>query len=232
MKTQPIEAVSASRNSRGNEAHTLKKSEPPSAFAKLRCDKHVGCHGFERGSIELSIATSAGQFVARYSAKGLAELNFPSVGRASSFHCRRRGNESQISSASSASVRDSSRRLLQIPAKIRRWHQATVAALKQVLAGCSPKKFPPLDLAGTEFQKSVWNALRKISSGKTQSYGEIAQAIGRPGAVRAVGGACGANPIPVLVPCHRVLAANGKLGGFSGGLDWKRKLLTCEGIKF
>jgi O-6-methylguanine DNA methyltransferase len=243
MKARPVEAVSASRNSRpvlrsstaeggGNEAHTLKKSEPPSAFAKLRCDQHVGGYGFERGSIELSIATNAGQFVARYSGKGLAELDFPSVGRASSVHCRRRGNESQISSASSASVRDSSRRLLQIPTKIRNWHQATTAALKNVLARRSPGKFPPLDLAGTEFQKTVWNALRKIPLGKTKSYGEIARAIGRPRAVRAVGGACGANPIPVLVPCHRVLAANKKLGGFSGGLNRKRELLAREGIKF
>jgi O-6-methylguanine DNA methyltransferase len=233
MKTRPIEAVSASRSSRGNEAHALKKSEPPSAFAKLRRDKHVDGYGFEKGSIELSIATNAGQFVARYSGKGLAELDFPSVGRASSFHCRRRGNESQISSASSASVRDSSRHLLQIPAKVSRWHQATVAVLKNILAGRSPKKFPPLDLSnGTTFRRNVWNTLRKIACGQTKSYGEIARAIGRPKAVRAVGGACGANPIPVLVPCHRVLAANKKLGGFSGGLDWKRKLLTREGVMF
>ena len=87
-------------------------------------------------------------------------------------------------------------------------------------------------MAGTEFQKSVWNALRKISFGKTKSYGEIARAIGKPKAVRAVGGACGANPVPVLVPCHRVLAANKKLGGFSGGLDWKRKLLALEKVEF
>ena len=71
----------------------------------------------------------------------------------------------------------------------------------------------------------------KISTGKTKSYGEIASAIGKPKAVRAVGGACGANPVPVLVPCHRVLAANKKLGGFSGGLDWKRSLLAREGVK-
>ena len=102
--------------------------------------------------------------------------------------------------------------------------------LKNILAGRKPKNLPPLDLAGTEFQKRVWNALRKISAGKTKSYGEIAQAIGKPKAVRAVGGACGANPVPVLVPCHRVLAANKKLGGFSGGLDWKRNLLAREGI--
>jgi len=201
MKTRPIEAVSASRSSRGNKAHTLKKSEPP----------HVGCHGFEKGSIELSIATNAGQFVARYSGKGLAELDFPKVRSA---RCADRMPQRGV------------------PTKISRWHQATIAALKQVLAGRSAKNFPPLALAGTKFQKSVWNALRKIARGQTKSYGEIARAIGRPKAVRAVGGACGANPIPVLVPCHRVLAANKKLGGFSGGLNWKRKLLTHEGVMF
>jgi O-6-methylguanine DNA methyltransferase len=190
--------------------------------------------------IQLPVFTRNGKFVARYSENGLAELNFPSVGRVSSFHCRGRGNESQISSVSNASVRASfrlhpatarqARRLLQIPTKVRRWHRATVAALKSVLAGRPPGKFPPLDLAGTEFQKSVWRALRKIRSGRTKSYGEIARAVGNPKAVRAVGGACGANPIPVLVPCHRVLAANKKLGGFSGGLNWKRELLAGEGV--
>jgi len=73
--------------------------------------------------------------------------------------------------------------------------------------------------------------MRKIPFGRTKSYGEVAQAIGKPKAVRAVGGACGANPIPVLVPCHRVLAAHGKIGGFGGGLEWKRKLLTREGVE-
>ena len=72
----------------------------------------------------------------------------------------------------------------------------------------------------------------KLAAGQTKSYGEIAGAIGKPKAVRAVGGACGANPVPVLVPCHRVLAANKKLGGFSGGLDWKLSLLKREGIQF
>jgi O-6-methylguanine DNA methyltransferase len=209
MKTQPVEAVLASRSSRGNEAHTLKKSEPPSAFAKLRCDKHVGGYGFEKGSIELSIAINAGQFVARYSEKGLAELDFPPVG------------------TPRCGVRTSQR---DVPTKVRNWHRATVAALKNILAGRSPKKFPPLDLSnGTMFRRKVWNTLRKIACGQTKSYGEIARAIGRPKAVRAVGGACGANPIPVLVPCHRVLAANKKLGGFSGGLNWKRSLLAREG---
>jgi O-6-methylguanine DNA methyltransferase len=177
--------------------------------------------------VEMSVVKADGKFIARYSEKGLAELNFPPVGRASprAVSSRRRGDESQNSL-----VRDSSRRLLQN--KIRAWHRLTEAALKKILAGDEPKKLPPLDMAGTEFQKSVWHALRKISPGKTKSYGEIARTIGRPKAVRAVGGACGANPVPVLVPCHRVLAANKKLGGFSGGLDWKRSLLAREGIKF
>jgi O-6-methylguanine DNA methyltransferase len=173
--------------------------------------------------VELPIPTSDGKFIARYSEKGLAGLEFPKMIR------RRRGDESQILAAANGLVRDSSRRLLQN--KILGWHRMTSAALKKILAGNEPDKFPPLDMAGTEFQKSVWNAMRKISLGKTKSYGEIASAIGRPKAVRAVGGACGANPVPVLVPCHRVLAANKKLGGFSGGLDWKRSLLAREGIK-
>jgi O-6-methylguanine DNA methyltransferase len=160
--------------------------------------------------VELAIITRDGKFIARYSEKGLAELDFPSVGRASPRAAKQNG----------------------VPAKIRAWHRATETALKKILAGGKSKNLPPLDLSGTKFQKSVWHALRKISLGKTKSYGEIAQAIGKPKAVRAVGGACGANPVPVLIPCHRVLAANKKLGGFSGGLDWKRSLLAREGIKF
>jgi O-6-methylguanine DNA methyltransferase len=160
--------------------------------------------------VELPISTHDGQFVARYSEKGLTGLNFPKGKRASP-----RAAKKEI-----------------VPTKIRVWHRATEAALKQILAG-KKSKLPPLDWTGkTEFQKSVWRQMLKISTGKTKSYGEIAAAIGKPKAVRAVGGACGANPVPVLVPCHRVLAANKKLGGFSGGLDWKRKLLEQEGIKF
>jgi O-6-methylguanine DNA methyltransferase len=166
--------------------------------------------------IKLPISTRDGIFHAHYSEKGLAEIDWPNANR------RRRGNESQNSL-----VRDSSRRLLQI----KQWHRATETALKKILAG-KKSKLPPLDWTGkTDFQKSVWRQMLKISTGKTKSYGEIAAAIKNPKAVRAVGGACGANPVPVLVPCHRVLAANKKLGGFSGGLDWKRSLLKREGIK-
>lgn len=162
--------------------------------------------------IELPIETRDGRFIARYSEKGLAELNFPN---AKAFVASKRSEGGPIS------------------AQICGWHRLTETALKSILAGREPKKFPPLDQsAGTEFQRSVWRQMQKISLGKTKSYGEIAEVIGKPKAVRAVGGACGANPIPVLVPCHRVLAANKKIGGFSSGLDWKRKLLECERAKY
>jgi methylated-DNA-[protein]-cysteine S-methyltransferase len=88
----------------------------------------------------------------------------------------------------------------------------------------------PLKIDGTDFQKSVWSELCKIPYGETASYSDIAKRIGRPGAFRAVGSACGANPIPLIIPCHRVVASIG-LGGFAGGLALKRKLMEIEGIK-
>jgi O-6-methylguanine DNA methyltransferase len=87
----------------------------------------------------------------------------------------------------------------------------------------------PLDLRGTAFQKRVWKALLRIPYGETRSYADVAKAIGSPKAVRAVGGANGANPVAIIVPCHRVIASDGTLGGFGSGLDCKRKLLTLEG---
>ena len=87
----------------------------------------------------------------------------------------------------------------------------------------------PLAAVGTEFQRQVWDGLREIPFGETISYGELALRIGRPRALRAVGAANGANPLPIVVPCHRVIGANGKLTGFGGGLDIKRRLLTLEG---
>ena len=160
----------------------------------------------------LGINTPDGFFTAHYSKRGLARLDFPNaIGEKS----RRESNGRPVS------------------AEMQAWHKMTTRAVREVLAGGTHGELPPLDLsAGTEFQQSVWNALRKIARGRTKSYGEVAAVIGRPKALRAVGGACGANPIPLLVPCHRVLAANHKLGGFSGGLDWKRKLLGREGLEF
>ena len=85
-----------------------------------------------------------------------------------------------------------------------------------------------LEMAGTAFQRKVWNALRTIPYGETRSYGEIAQQIGAPTAFRAVGLANGHNPIAVIVPCHRVIGANGSLTGFGGGLQRKSTLLDLE----
>lgn len=88
------------------------------------------------------------------------------------------------------------------------------------------------DTAGTDFQRSVWAALRTIPPGETLSYGMLAARIGHPKAVRAVGLANGANPVGVVVPCHRVIGANGALTGYGGGLDRKRWLLAHEGAAF
>jgi methylated-DNA-[protein]-cysteine S-methyltransferase len=156
------------------------------------------------------VPTTDGRFLTRYSARGLAGLVFPGGKR---------------------SPRPLLTPVVALPAPVRRWHRATTRALRRMLAGRPPGNLPPLDLsAGTVFQQKVWNALRHIPSGATRSYSQIAIAIGRPKAVRAVGAACGANPIPVLVPCHRVLPSGGGLGGFSAGLKWKRLLLAREGI--
>lgn len=87
----------------------------------------------------------------------------------------------------------------------------------------------PLAPRGTAFQQRVWERLLAIPPGSTVSYGEVALDIGRPGAARAVGGAVGSNPISIVVPCHRVIAADGSLGGYASGLDRKRWLLRHEG---
>lgn len=88
----------------------------------------------------------------------------------------------------------------------------------------------PVELNGTPFQKNVWQALRRIPSGTTISYAELAKRIGDPAAVRAVGTANGANPVAVIVPCHRVIGSNGRLTGYGGGLDRKQWLLEHEGV--
>ena len=88
----------------------------------------------------------------------------------------------------------------------------------------------PLHLTGTDFQKSVWTTLREIPFGRTWSYGELATRVGNPKASRAVGAANGANPIPIIVPCHRVIGSNKSLTGFGGGLETKEFLLKHEGV--
>lgn len=150
------------------------------------------------------IPTPLGEFRAHYTPRGLARLQFPGK---------------QPDDPPHDSV---------IPAST--WRRQTTAALSALLKGKAPASLPSLDLSrGTKMQQQLWRALLRIPAGRTRSYGEIARALHRPRAVRAIGQACGANPIPVLIPCHRVLAARGALGGFSCGLDWKRRLLRLEG---
>ncbi len=150
------------------------------------------------------ISTTLGEFRAHYTARGLARLQFPDT----------RTNDPPSDS------------IAPTPA----WLEQTTAALRAMLKGKAPARLPQLDLSrGTKMQQQLWRALLRIPFGHTRSYGELARALRRPKTARAIGQACGANPIPVLIPCHRVLASGGGLGGFSGGLDWKRRLLRIEG---
>ncbi|MEO8192718.1 MAG: methylated-DNA--[protein]-cysteine S-methyltransferase [Gemmatimonadales bacterium] len=99
------------------------------------------------------------------------------------------------------------------------------------IAGKDLSEKLPLDLQGTPFQIEVWKEMLRIPAGSTRSYAEVARNIGRPKAFRAVAQACGANPVPVIVPCHRVVASGGKLGGYTGGIDRKIALLANEGVR-
>jgi methylated-DNA-[protein]-cysteine S-methyltransferase len=104
----------------------------------------------------------------------------------------------------------------------------TEQQLKEYFAGERTSFSVKLDPVGTEFQNKVWRALSEIPFGETRSYGEIAKRIGNANATRAVGAANGKNPISIIVPCHRVIGASGKLTGFAGGLDIKAQLLALE----
>lgn len=110
--------------------------------------------------------------------------------------------------------------------------EQTKIQLEQYFQGLRTQFDLPLDLEGTDFQKKVWMNLLKIPFGKTCSYKELAQKIKSPNASRAVGTANGKNPICIIIPCHRVISADGSLGGYSGGLDKKVKLLAIENKSF
>ncbi|NWF94332.1 MAG: methylated-DNA--[protein]-cysteine S-methyltransferase [Syntrophaceae bacterium] len=107
-------------------------------------------------------------------------------------------------------------------------NRAVLSQLKRYLAGKLRHFDCALDFRGTPFEKRVWRALAKIPYGETRSYKQIAQVIGHPKACRAVGNANGHNPLPLIIPCHRVIASNGGLGGFGHGLQAKRQLLNFE----
>ena len=104
--------------------------------------------------------------------------------------------------------------------------QAAIDAIIQYLDG--GQLDIPVDIYGTEFQAKVWTAIKAIPYGQTKSYSELAEEIGMPTAYRAVANACGANPVPIIIPCHRVVGKNGNLGGYGPGVDKKKFLLDLE----
>jgi methylated-DNA-[protein]-cysteine S-methyltransferase len=114
-----------------------------------------------------------------------------------------------------------------VSARARAHLESAEEALADYFAGRAPR-LPALDLRGTPFQLAVWSALRAIPWGEVRTYGEVASLLGRAGGARAVGGANHENPVAILVPCHRVVQASGRLGGYAAGLDVKRWLLAHE----
>lgn len=144
------------------------------------------------------VRTAWGEFYAAASARGIVALRFP-------------GEFPPEPATSSSPLVD-----------------ALARELAEYLEGERTSFDLPLDLVGTPFQRAVWMALREVPYGATVTYGELARRVGRPGAARAVGQAVGANPIPILIPCHRVVPRAGGVGGFGPGPDWKARLLALE----
>lgn len=112
--------------------------------------------------------------------------------------------------------------------------KASEAQFEQYFSGKRKRFELPLALEGTEFQKAIWGELSRVGFGETISYGALALAVGKPAAARAVGGAVGSNPLPIVIGCHRVLSGDGRLTGYTGadGLSTKRWLLALEGIEY
>jgi O-6-methylguanine DNA methyltransferase len=157
------------------------------------------------------IETPEGAFGAAFTSRGLGRLTFPSEGLAACEAWARRW-------APGVSRRESGWQLEELAAQ-----------LADYFAGRLRTFEIPLDLRGTPFQLAAWQALTEIGYGQVRTYAEHAAAIGRPRAVRAVGAANGANPVPILVPCHRLIGKGGSLVKYGGGLDVKRRLLELEG---
>ena len=139
-------------------------------------------------------------------------------------------NSKIIAISFSALNEDYLKKLLKHPAKEIKGGPAEdlIKQLDTYFSGKNPNFNLHLQLHGTDFQKAVWMACASIPYGETRSYSDLAKMIGNPKAPRAVGTALGANPIPIVIPCHRVIGSNGKLTGFAGGLDVKQKLLNIE----
>jgi AraC family transcriptional regulator, regulatory protein of adaptative response / methylated-DNA-[protein]-cysteine methyltransferase len=155
------------------------------------------------------IDTSLGRLLVAVSARGVCEASF--------------GNDDiELIAATTRRFPDADLELAD-----ERAHELALAFAAAVENPAAPADVP-LDLRGTPFQHAVWEALSGIPSGSTITYGELARRVGRPTAVRAVAQACGANPVGVVVPCHRVIGADGSLTGYASGIDRKRVLLERE----
>lgn len=158
---------------------------------------------------ETTLPTPAGDLRLVFRDETLVSLSFPSEGEA--FRERLRKRFGDVRFAPLASENEAVRLL-------RAYFDGDLTALERI----------GVDTGGTPFQRRVWEELRRIPAGRPIAYAELAQRVGDPRATRAVGAANGANPVPVVVPCHRVVAAGGKLGGYGGGLPLKRWLLAHE----
>ena len=156
------------------------------------------------------IETAWGEFLACFTDKGLGELHFPTENGQVQLPGR-----PDLPQALDAGL----------PA-------ATGQQLRAYLAGELRRFSLPVDLFGTPFQLTVWALLAQIPYGSLTSYGALADAAGKPRAARAVGGASHANPVPIVVPCHRLVGSDGSLTGFGGGLPLKARLLALEGHRF
>jgi methylated-DNA-[protein]-cysteine S-methyltransferase len=152
----------------------------------------------------LIVRTKLGAFRVRYTPRGIVALDFPGSVESGS---------PVVAGKPPLFIRTFSRQLKSYAeGKAVRW------------------RIPVAPSSGTDFQRQVWRVLAKIPWGETRSYGWVARQVGKPGASRAVGTACGTNPIPVIIPCHRVIASDGSLGGFGGGLPMKKRLLALEKV--
>jgi methylated-DNA-[protein]-cysteine S-methyltransferase len=162
-----------------------------------------------QGSWELPVFTEQGVFRARYSTRGLVALAFPPA---------------PVDAPASEGS--------EVPANVRQWHCCTAQAVEAILRGEVPSDLPPLDWAGhPAFYQRVWKALMAIPAGQVRTYAQVARIVGSSKSARAVGQACASNPIPLLVPCHRVVRSDSRPGGFSAGPAWKELLLRLEGSR-
>ena len=169
---------------------------------------------------EATISTGLGDITVRCSERGIREVAFGAGQKSPNSRNGHAPNGRANVEVNGQSSRGA--------ARSRQWSRQAVQELKEYAGGERKKFTVPLDLEGTSFQKRVWKALRTIPYGQTRSYGEIARQVGNPRAARAVGMANHENPIAIVVPCHRVIAGDGSLGGYAGGLKKKSTILNLE----